>query len=103
MPYTKHVVIPAYGRIDGTAITGSYQTVITATNDCYSIQVFNTCDNPIILSMDGGTTEHYELDGEGFHIDGRANDFQFGKPTIQVKHAGSAPTQGSLRITLLQI
>lgn len=99
MPSTKHVVIPAYGKIVGATLTGVYQTVYTAADDLVIIFIFNTCNQPIIVSLDGGVTNHFELDQEGFDIDLRAATYLLGKPTVSVKHAGVAPTSGSVRVT----
>lgn len=103
MPYTKHVTLSSYGEVLGTALTTSYQTVIAATQDCACVFVFNNCNQPILVSFDGGTTDHYKLDEEGFDIDLRTNDLQMPKPTISVKKASTTPTSGSIRVTLLYV
>lgn len=61
MASTKHIVWES-GRITGTAITGSYQTVVTATQDAMLLFIFNTTDTPIYVSLDGGTTNTFELE-----------------------------------------
>jgi hypothetical protein len=102
MPFTKHAEFQAYGEIEGTALTGSYQQVITGNDDVFIIFVFNSCDDTVILSFDGGITDHFKLDKrESFDIDLRTSTLLIGRPTIMAKHDGSVPSSGSIRITLL--
>jgi len=95
----KHANIPARIKIAGTAITATYQTVGIFDDDLRCVFVFNSCDAPIIISLDGGITDHFELDQEGFDIDLRALSLALEKPTISVKYVSAAPTTGSLRVT----
>lgn len=95
----KHSVFTPYGAIDGTSLTGSYQTVLTPGNDLCSIYLLSSCDKPIIVSLDGGVTDHFKLDNDGLVFDGRTNSKHIRNPVIKAKHAGVVPTTGSIRVT----
>lgn len=102
----KVAKIDAFREIEGTALTTTYANVGTATaNDCYMVQAFNTCNDTIIVSLDGGTTDHFKLDAsEAFTLDLRTNHIKLPIGTqIQAKDAGSTPASGSLRITLINV
>ena len=99
----KHAIIGTYGEVEGTSMTPSYQTVASADDDVSHVFVFNNTNKPIILSFDGGTTDHFKLIGETFAWDVVSNRKILRAPVVvQVKHAGTAPTSGSLRITLVK-
>lgn len=96
---------PAQGKVLGTALTGSYVNILTAANanNAKIISAFNSCNNTIVLSLDAGTTDHFELErGESFTLDLGANGLQQASFTIRVKHAGAAPTAGSIRVTVIK-
>lgn len=95
----KHAVIPARLKISYADITGSYTLLGTFDDDLRLLMGFNSCNKPIIISLDNGLTDHFELEGEGFVIDFRSVSLCLEKPTIVVKHAGVAPTEGSFRVT----
>lgn len=99
MARTKHITWET-GRISGTSITGSYQDLLAGTQDAVLLFIFNTTDTPIYISLDGGVTDTFELEGEGLTIDLRANEYLIGKPTVSVKHLGVVPTAGSFRIRM---
>lgn len=98
----KHAVIPERGKIIGASLTGSYQTILAPDDDLRAIFVFNSCNQPILLSLDGGITDHYELDGEGFDVDFRALGLALEKPTISARHMGQVPSSGSIRVTAIK-
>lgn len=95
----KHAKIPARIRIAGTSITAIYQTVGVFDDDLRCVFVFNSCNTPIVVSFDGGITDHFELDQEGFDIDLRALSLALEKPTVSVKYVSSPPSSGSVRVT----
>lgn len=99
MARTKHLVWET-GRIAGTAVTGTYQSLVEATQDAVLLFIFNTTDNPIYVSLDGGVTDTFELVQESVTIDLRANDYLLPKPSVSVKHLGVAPTTGSVRVNI---
>jgi len=102
MAYKQHANIPAVTKLAGTALTGSYQTIATFQDDVFMLFIFNSCDEPVQISLDGGTTTHFELENESVAVDLRSNEVGFKTPTIQVKALSSVPTSGSVRITAVQ-
>lgn len=86
-------------RIDGTSLTASYQQVFTSSIEVYILFLFNSCDTPILVSLDGGTTDHFEFDSDQIVIDLRYNDLGIENIDVQVKHSGAVPTAGSFRVT----
>lgn len=99
---SKHATIPAYGELQGTALTGSYQIVISPDDDVLILFIFNSCNQPIIVSLDNGVTDQLKLDAECLTIDLRASSRSLGKPIVKAKHAGVVPTSGSLRVTVMK-
>lgn len=103
----KHISLDDYGYLTGTAITGTYQDLIALTDDADFILVFNSCDKALILKVPSkaerstsvSTKEIRVPSGLSFTIDCRANQKRFPKGTIQVKHAGAAPTTGEVTVT----
>lgn len=87
-------------KIAGTSLTGTYQTLKTvAGTSVRTIFLMNTCNQTILVSMDGGSNDTFELEpfesvtltpAQGFF-----NRYYAG--TIQVKHGGVAPTAGTIR------
>lgn len=93
--------LPARGKILGTALTGSYQTVFTAAANLALLYLINSCNQPIMVSLDTGVTDHFELDiGESVTIDLGSNNKHYASGgVIQAKHAGVVPTSGSIRVS----
>jgi len=89
----------AKGKIAGTALTGSYATLLNPTSDLRIIAIFNSCNDTIMVSLDGGTTDSFELEaGESISLDLAANGLKFDNAVnISAKHAGAAPTLGTVR------
>lgn len=87
----------------GTAITGSWVSVYTGGDSGLRVShllIMNSCDQTVLVSFDGSNT-HIELESseKGIFIDMGANG-DFSQSGIYIKHAGVAPTSGSLRFTL---
>lgn len=102
---TDHAM-PAQGSLAGTALTGSYANIVTSTNANGGriLQIFNSCNQPITISLDGGTTNHYvlEVGDAGVTIDLAANGLRQGNNAIQAKHNGVVPTAGTIRCTVVK-
>lgn len=94
---------PARGKVAGTALTGTYANVFTAASDLSALFVFNNCDETIVISLDAGVTDHYELtSGQSMTIDCRSNNRHIASGTdIRVKHGGVVPTTGTVRISAM--
>lgn len=87
---------PAYGKIAGSSLTTSYQTVLTMGGAAKILQIWNSTEVPIIFSYDGGTTNNLELGPyESESVDYAANGMTLASGTIQAKLvSGSAPVNG---------
>lgn len=93
------MVFQARGKIVGASLTGTYATLLTAAGSLRVIELFNSCDQPIMISFDNGVTDHFELDAqEQFSIDLAAAGRHIAAATvISAKHAGVTPASGSVR------
>lgn len=98
--------------IAGTSLTGTYQNVGSAlSNSAKIIFVFNGCDDAITLSWDGGDTDGFILPANSaFSADFSANPNDHDqRPELpkgaqfQAKHNGSAPTAGTLSVSVVYV
>jgi hypothetical protein len=98
---TAAIAYQAKGKIAGSSLTGSYATLLNPTSDLRIIQIFNSCNQTILVSLDGGTTDTFELEaGESTSVDLATNGMKFDNAVnISAKHGGVAPTAGSVRVT----
>jgi len=104
MGHTADAIFGAVQKVAGTALTGTYAEVVAEDLDERPAVIFivNSCDDTIFVSLDGGTTDHFELEsGEDIVVDLGANGMRQDGSAIHAKHAGSAPTAGTLRITVI--
>jgi len=85
-----------YGKVDGSALTTSYQDLLGMAGDAAVLRLFNSTEVPVIISFDAGSTDCEELGPyENISIDYYANDLILPANTIRVKLvSGSAPTNG---------
>lgn len=105
----KHARFQARGKVAGTALTATYQTVFTADDDLLLLMVFNTCNQPILVSLTDGAAagvaasavDHFELDGEGFILDMRTSSRHIKRPVIMAKRVSATPTSGSIRVSVV--
>lgn len=86
----------AYGKIAGASLTTSYQTLLAMGGNVKILQLWNSTEVPVIISLDGGVTNHTELGPyENDSVDYVANELFLTSGTIQAKLvSGSAPTNG---------
>lgn len=91
------------GKIVAGSLTTSYATVLSITTTSYMVYIFNSLNQTVLVSLDGGTTDSLEMDpGESCSMDLRSNGLRFIATTnIQAKYAGTAPTAGSIRISAI--
>lgn len=100
---TLDAVIPAFGEVVGTSITGSYQTLIAPGGDARLVLLINTCDQDIIISFDAGTTDHVKLLANvSVALDLAVNGMVINEADYEVKHAGAAPTTGSITCSVFR-
>lgn len=99
----KYATFQDFGEIEGPNLTGSYQTIMTiaankATRICW---ILNECDEAVIISLDGGTTAAFKLPAKySVSWDGGAAQIYLPAGSIEVKHAGLLPTEGSVIVSV---
>lgn len=85
--------------LDYTALSGAYTLLLTPATDARYVEVINDTDAAIIVSFDGGTTDHLRLNAQ----EGRTFDFLIAKRVlideIHVKHGATVPLLGEVRAT----
>lgn len=100
----------AVRSVAGTALTGALANVgVATTSPGVVIAILNGCNDQVIVSWDGGTTDGFSLPpNSAIAIDGPTNSSNENvRPLLpvgaqfQAKHAGSAPTSGTLSITVI--
>lgn len=81
-----------------------YVTVLSDPGaDYVQLTVFNTLDQPMTLSIDGGSTDHYRLPVRGsFTFDYGSNGRKIAHNNVSVKRTGSAPTAGEISVTAVR-
>lgn len=90
------------GKIAGTSLTASHQTIITTTAIARVVHIINSCNAAVVVSLNG-TTDYQELPAStGMAIDLVANSLHIASgATITAKHAGSAPTSGNIAVSVV--
>lgn len=98
---TSNIAYTAKGKIAGASLTGSYATLLDPSTDLRIVQLFNSCNQTIFVSLDSGSTDTFELEpAESTSIDLTSNRLKFSNAVnISAKHAGVVPTAGSIRCT----
>ena len=100
---TADAIVPAFGEVAGTALTGSFQNLLVPGGDAKLVLLVNDCDQDIIISFDAGTTENIKLDSNvSTALDLAMNGMVLNNLTYQVKHAGVVPTAGSIKCTIFR-
>ena len=90
------------GTILGTNLTGAYATALTLSADVAILLIRNTCNQEILVSMDGSTDHFTMAQGDQISIDFKANYRKLSSgATIKAKHAGVAPTAGKIKVTAI--
>lgn len=92
----------AKGKTNCSALTGTYASIVTPSFNGCILHVFNSCDGVVLLSIDAGTTDYLELEaGESVSMDFCSNNRHLGSGVaIQAKDGPTAPTSGTLRISV---
>jgi hypothetical protein len=100
----KHVEFDDFGFLLGTSLTGSYQTLLSLSDDADVLAIFNTCDNPITLQVPSKlSTKEIRLPARASTVfDFRTNSKRMAKGIIKVKHSGVAPTTGEISVTVFR-
>jgi len=88
------------GKVLAAGISGTFAPLVVAPEgkQLATLIIFNSLNQPLEMSFDN-TTVHFELHpGEGGAIDLTTNRTGVGG-SLSVRHAGVAPTSGSLRVS----
>lgn len=94
-----------YSDLAFGSISGSYATLITLTQDAYEIRFTNQTDAAILVSFNGGSTNHIlvraNTDYSVINLIGLGLSLASGA-SISIAHAGVAPTVGRFSVTVLR-
>lgn len=99
-PTLVTAVFQVEGTVAGTALTGSYASVLDLSDNTKIVEIRNSCNQTILLSFDGGTTLHKTLESRvgALTIDLGVAGLKT-TAVVSAKHAGVAPTSGSIYVT----
>jgi hypothetical protein len=101
-PGVAAAVTQTFGKIAFGSLTGSFATIMTLSSDAKIVAIFSSLDQPVTVSLDGGTTSFMELDSESVVLDLGTSGMKINSGAqIQVKYSSSAPTVGSIRVSVL--
>lgn len=100
---TGAAVSNSEGEIAGTSLTTAYATVLTPAFNTKILFVANSTDQPVRVSIDGGTTSTFYLtSNQAASVDFATNNlFISSGVNIQAKYAGTAPTMGQITVTAM--
>jgi hypothetical protein len=95
----KNIAYTASGEIAGASLTGSYAALLDPSSDLRMLFLLNDCNNTVLVSLDGGSTDSFKLKaGESVALDLAVNGLKADNTVnISAKHGGAAPTSGSIR------
>lgn len=99
----KHLQFDDSGSVAYGALTTSYQTVLSMTDDADFLFIYNTTDSLLYVKIPSGSATTKELifpGGSTIAIDCRTNSKRIAKGNIQVKYSGTAPTSGVVIVTV---
>lgn len=95
---SSSVAAVARGKIAAASLTGSYATLLTMGGSARALHLYNSTDQPVLITLDNGTTDSVELDaGESYVIDYAMNGMILTSSTIKAKYVSTAPSVGSVR------
>ncbi len=98
----KHVTFDDYGTIAATALTTSYQNLITLTDDIDVFTIYNATDVAILVQVPSFTsTKQLRFPpGASQTYDFRINEKRMAKGLIRVRGAVGAGTTGEVTINV---
>ena len=90
------------GSILGTALTGTYATALTLAADAAMLFLRNSCNQEILVSLDG-TNDHFTMgQGDQIALDLKNNGRKLASgATIKAKHTGVLPGSGKILVTAI--
>lgn len=94
----------ARGKIAAASLTTSYATLLTMGGDARVLHLYNSTDQPVLISLDNGSTDSIELDaGESKALDYYANGLSLTSSTIKAKYVSTQPSVGSVRAEIARV
>ncbi len=103
----KHLQFDDSATIEFSSLTGTYQNLLSMSDDADVVFIYNTTNQAVLLKMPSGIVNKVLVYKDirlpataTIAIDCRTNSKRIAKAIIQVKHAGSAPTSGEVTITV---
>jgi len=98
---SSSVAAVARGKIAAASLTNAYTTLLTMGGSARALHLYNSTDQPVLITLDNGTTDSVELDaGESYVIDYAMNGMSLTSSTIKAKYVSTAPSVGSVRAIL---
>lgn len=97
--------IKAVSRLTSAGIGATYADLGSVFNDyVIVIMITNSLNGDVMLSFDDGVTDHIWLPaGQDLILDLRSNGYRFPLATqIQIKDGDTAPTSGTIALTLIK-
>jgi len=90
----------ALSELAPAGIGATYATLATLTFHAKQLLFVNSLDGDVVLSFDGGTTDHVRLPAStSLSLNFTDNEHLLAGTVIQVKDGASAPTAGTLGVT----
>lgn len=104
----RHATFYPSAIINGTTITGSYQTALVLPQDIDCLALGSTCNKNLLIRVpsmpDSGVVETKEvvlLARQTLVLDFRSLSKRLAAGLVEYKHAGSPPTEGDLAFIAL--
>lgn len=102
-PDTSSATIPSRGKIAAASLTNTYASLLSMGGAAKIIALFNSTDQPVLISLDNGTTDSVELDAyESLTLDLVAAGLTVASSTISAKYVSTAPSVGSVRANVVR-
>lgn len=100
----RRLVMKAGGNKEYSAVTSSYTTLLSGVEGRgVVLQIANSLNSDVYLSLDGGTTEYLRLPAATSNtIDLGSNGAEF-SGTISVKYGSAAPTSGFIYCGVIRV
>lgn len=94
----------AAGRLNFDDIVDTYVTLISPEDDSKIVHIFNSCNQALTFSFDGGITDtHIVPAGHDFVYDFVSNSLHLPKANIQVKYDTAPSTSGFVSASICKV
>lgn len=99
---TESVYVPAAAIAATSLSSSSYTTAITGGGTFKAVTFWYTGDEPIEISLDGGTTVHFRMSAGYFLLGLASLSLEESSGTVHVRREVATPTRGRLFITAIR-